>query len=104
MTVKDKVGRRRYVVFKVSQGSAEKPRREVEKYLNSLRKDVRSLQLIQFKGSFGIVRVLHFELEKAIQFLNSKNNLVIETIITAGTLKKAREIIKKRSVNANMRN
>ncbi|MCX8173992.1 MAG: hypothetical protein N3F63_05240 [Thermoplasmata archaeon] len=106
MTVKDKVGRRRYVVFRVSSCIAENPRKEVERIISNIRRDLRSVHLIQLKNGFGIVRVLHFEVENAVTALNGAHpHLSMETIATAGTVKKAREIIaKKKGGNAGVRN
>lgn len=104
MTVKEKVGRRRYVVFRVCLLSPGNPKKEVERIITQIRKDLKSVQLIQIKDGLGIMRVLHFELENAITALNLKQpGLCIETIATAGTVKKARTIIaKKKCGNANM--
>ncbi|MEM3395725.1 MAG: hypothetical protein QW620_01665 [Thermoplasmata archaeon] len=105
MTVKDKVGRRRYVVFRLSIGGTGNPRKDVEKLINQIRKDFKSVQLIQIKNGLGIIRVLHFEMNGVINALNVKyQNLSIETIATAGTIKKAREIIAKKWGNADLRN
>lgn len=107
MTVKDRVGRRRYVVFTASSSSNQgNIKKEVERVIYQLRKELKSLQLIQFKNGFGIVRVLHFELDNAIAALNAEHSgLSIKTIVTSGTIRKAKEILaKKMCGNAYLRN
>lgn len=104
MTVKGKVGRRRYVIFKVSANAMGNPKKELEEIISQIRRELKSVQIIQLKNGFGIMRVLHFDLENAINALNAKHsNMSIETIATAGTVKKAREIIAKKCGNAALR-
>ncbi|MEM4161279.1 MAG: hypothetical protein QW531_04780 [Thermoplasmata archaeon] len=106
MTVKERVGRRRYVVFTVSSVSQENVKKEVERLIKQMRKEFRSVQLIQLRNGFGIMRVLHFELEKAVDALNAPHSgLSIKTIVTAGSVKKAREILaRKMWRNEGLRN
>ncbi|MGB9636311.1 MAG: hypothetical protein ACPL1Y_03575 [Thermoplasmata archaeon] len=108
MTVKDRTGRRRYIVFQVVSdagctGGAGKV--EVQALISRLRRDIKSLHLIQYRYGFGIVRVQHYESKLAIEKLNGHGkNFSLRTIVSTGTVKKARELLaKKAEKNVDLR-
>lgn len=75
MTVKDRVGRPRYVAFRVAQStSREKAARLLPE----------GAKLTRFDGTFGIVRVAHTEAAPLVQALNEGGHA--STIATSGTL------------------
>jgi len=110
VAVKEEIGRRRYILFKIK--SKEKIRKgEIIRALlhsttekNIARKKAK-IWLIELKPEegkicFGIVRCSHLYKEKLTELLNSIENLgqkkvKLETIVCSGTLKKTRRKMKE---------
>ncbi len=87
MVVREKIGRKRYIVILNSPILIDLIKILREK----LGMDVKFIKSI---GNFSIIRVKHTEKEKVIENLKKEN---IITIKTTGTIKKAKKIIKKYS-------
>ena len=83
MVVKDKIGRRRYIIAKN------------EKKLIFLMNDVRSIdkksKIIFTTGDFAVIFCRHWYKDKIVELLKSKN---VKTYYTTGTIKRARRVIK----------
>ncbi|MCK4457967.1 MAG: hypothetical protein KAW39_09545 [Thermoplasmata archaeon] len=103
MVVRDKVGRKRYIVFSVhteselSHGDFERAAILLLREKGTLR-TVRP-KLIDFDDGAGILRCAHTGRDEAVDILNSMTNVMgtkvrVETVKTSGTLRKAREIAK----------
>ena len=89
MVVKERRGRRRYVVFETSESvDAETVSREI--ISSSVRLGVRPPKLIQFEGRRGIVRSSEPEKEATLELINAAD-LPMRTLRTSGTLKTLRE-------------
>jgi RNase P/RNase MRP subunit POP5 len=94
MTVKDKVGRKRYITFKL-ESPRELSRGELI-YTFNKRPSKPYLIILEEKG--GIVRCLHKKLDDTVKELNGIHKLKdvevkIETIKVAGSIKKAKKIL-----------
>lgn len=87
MVVKDKIGRRRYILFN-AQGFKK------SYLLKKIREYEGNLKLVFYNESYGIVKCKHTEKEKVIEFLR---NAGIETKVTSGTIKKLKRIISSSS-------
>lgn len=102
MVVRDKVGRKRYIVFRVDAERAIS-RRDFEQALLLSFRSRRSLQsvrpkLIHFDGKAGILRCLHKGKERAIEILTATTRVAdtdvkVETVKTSGTIRKARTVV-----------
>ncbi len=83
MVVKDKVGRRRYIIARNMP------------YLRRLIEEIRKIddkaKIVYFDDRFAIIRCRHWHKEAIIQFLNKQG---IKTYKTTGTIKKAKRIIR----------
>jgi RNase P/RNase MRP subunit POP5 len=91
MVVKERRGRRRYIAFNVE------PRANDESILAYLRCaadriGVKAPKVIQFDGTFGIVRTSPAEKEAMIGALNGTGEgFAVRTLATSGTLRTLRE-------------
>ncbi|MFQ5909756.1 MAG: Rpp14/Pop5 family protein [Thermoplasmata archaeon] len=103
MVVRDKVGRKRYILLHVESGRAISFEDFERAVLSSLRNEgiLRSIRpkLIDFGGGTGILRCTHTGKERAIDILNSITEIdgkkvKVETVKTSGTLRKVRAIAK----------
>ena len=87
MVVKEKRGRKRYILF---SHSGNIPRIDVDKFIKdeiqALGGKIKS-KLMKFDSNKGIVRVDHNLLTKAKDIMNKNELLKIKTIRTSGTLK-----------------
>lgn len=102
MVVRDKVGRKRYIIFRVN---AERTlsRKDLEKAILSsfrMKGPIQSIRpkLISFDGEVGILSCLHTGKEGAIEVLTAITHVgdmdvKIETVKTSGTIRKARAVI-----------
>ncbi|MFQ6107345.1 MAG: Rpp14/Pop5 family protein [Thermoplasmata archaeon] len=103
MVVRDKVGRKRYVVFCVDSESSLS-HEDFERAMVSMFREkgvLRSVRprLIDFDGRTGIMRCAHTGKEEVIGLLNrivdvKGTEVRIETVKTSGTLRKARTVVK----------
>jgi RNase P/RNase MRP subunit POP5 len=103
MVVRDKVGRKRYVVLTVNTEGKLSPD-DLERAVVSLLRDEGALQsvrpkLIDFDGRVGIMRCSHTGKDALIALLNSMTvvsgaETLVETVKTSGTLRKARTVAK----------
>lgn len=89
MTVRDKVGRTRYVAFRVAQG-APVPRPAMAAALPEW------ARLTRFDGTHGLVRCLHTQRDALLEAMGAiaragNREVRVETIATSGTLRKAAE-------------
>ena len=82
VVVKDKIGRRRYIVARNS------PR--LKKLIYEIRRIDERAKIIYFDDRFAVIRCRHWYKERIIEFLKERN---IETYRTTGTIKKAKKII-----------
>ncbi len=87
MVVKEKVGRKRYIIILNSPIIMDL----IKKLREKVGIDVKFIKTI---GNFSIIRVRHTEKDKLIENLRREN---IITIKTTGTIKKAKRIIKNYS-------
>ena len=88
MVVKQKRGRKRYILF---THSTETTRSQIDKFLNdkcdALNDRIR-LKLIKYDSISGILRVDHKLARKAVEVMNQSGaEMKIKTIRTSGTLK-----------------
>ncbi len=102
MVVKSKVGRKRYIIFKIDTNS-NISKRDIIYALNILtnHNSKQFLQLpwiIYLKENFGLIRCHHLDRDKTIVLLQSikwagieKKPLKIQTLGTAGTIRSARK-------------
>lgn len=98
MTVKDRVGRVRYVAFRVAEG-APVSRGALGGALPPPAK------LTRFDGAHGIVRTVHTERERLVAFLQQLDQVSgkpakIETLTVSGTIRKAAEALPPESAAA----
>lgn len=91
MVVKDKRGRRRYVIFRVEGGPIDG--RHLSQVLRREFEKGHEPKLIQFDGRLGIVRCPHDKRREVTERLNriSQEGLRIVTLRSSGTLKSLRE-------------
>lgn len=103
MRVKEKIGRKRYIVFQITIGDFRKDDLEKMIFLYARRKFKNfknlKLNLIKFDGEFGILRCSWKYKNDTIEFLNSMTKIKgkdvdLRTIKTTGTIKKAKKIIR----------
>jgi len=88
MVVKNKIGRKRYVIVYNTENLSEVLRHLHIKFRMDLK--------FMFKlGHYSVIRIPHFEKERFVELLNDFN---IPTLKTTGTIKKAKEIIKNKEL------
>lgn len=92
MVVKSKRGRRRYIAFRVRDGS----KLTDEGLLSALNppflsERMKPPKVIQFNGSSGIMRVGGADHKKAVELINSGGQGTLETLRASGTLHTLRE-------------
>ncbi len=96
--VKDKIGRSRYVVFRVESDEAL----EISELIKALREASNSLpresrpSLVSYEGGLGIVRCAHTDKEEVIGLLRAistigRQEVCVTTLGTSGTIRRARE-------------
>jgi hypothetical protein len=90
MTVKDRVGRPRYVAFRLHGGPLPRPA------LSGILPP--AAKLTRFDGTHGIVRTLHRDREAVQAFLDAVTkaggrDVRVETLATSGTIRKAAEAL-----------
>lgn len=102
MVVRDKVGRKRYIIFRVN---AERTvsRKDFEKAISSsfrMKGPFQSVKpkLINFDGEVGILRCLHTGKERAIEVLTAITHVgdmdvKVDTVKTSGTIRKAKAVV-----------
>ncbi len=103
MTVKDRVGRQRYIAF-IIEAPREFRRGEVIHAIHrALPRDIRNedVWLTVFEHNAGIVRCPHLLKDRVIEILNSIREVsgvgvTFRTIITSGTIKKAKKKFQKK--------
>ena len=90
--VKDKTGRVRYILFRLSEGKAS--RYQLIERLKELSRGEQPW-LTVYTGTYGILRCRHCQKEEMIELLGSlgwagreKNVIRIETVATSGTIRK----------------
>lgn len=101
MTVKDRIGRRRYIAFRIETTSHRFfSRDDVIRAINSRNREVRikapHLTVFDAKRGMGVVRVRHRDKEASIELLNSivaigGRNVKVVTLRTSGTIKTLRQ-------------
>jgi RNase P/RNase MRP subunit POP5 len=106
VVVKDRVGRRRYIVFEVHGGEVEWS--DLVDALREAKKRGLNLYLIAFDGRYGIVRCPHLQKEDAIDYLRSIRNLggssvEVSTHLTSGTIKAARRKAERKGIHLRRR-
>lgn len=91
MVVKDRRGRRRYIIFRVEGEDID--RRCLLHLLRHTFPRAEEIKLIQFDGKLGIVRCPHLRQQEVIERLNSIANggVKITALRSSGTLKSLRE-------------
>jgi RNase P/RNase MRP subunit POP5 len=95
MVPKTVKGRRRYIAFRIT-GNERISLEELETILKEAYVGYLSRipKIIEFDGTYGIIRCSNLEKEKAIEMLNriklGKGRCNIETLKTSGTLKSLR--------------
>ena len=82
MTVKDRIGRRRYIIVEDSE--------ELLRVIKRIKEVDKSAKIIKI-GGFALVRCKHWFKGEVIKKLNEMG---IQTYKTTGTIKKAKKIIK----------
>lgn len=90
VTVRDKVGRTRYVAFRLDGGPLPRP-----VLAGALPP---SAKLTRFDGTWGILRTTHRERDALLEALAAPRRLagrdvVVETLVTSGTIRKAAEAL-----------
>ena len=97
MTVKDKVGRHRWIGF-LFESQRRLYREELARALNEASRLAAAgpIQLIIFDGRKGIVKVPHINQQKAISVLSALRNaggvpVGIRTVVTSGVICKVKE-------------
>lgn len=95
MTVRDRVGRTRYVAFRIVEGGPLH-RQVLSGALPA------SAKLTRFDGTYGIVRTLHRDRDALVSVLNELRRLGsrevrIETLATSGTIRRAAEALPRDS-------
>lgn len=87
MTVRDRVGRTRYVAFRIVEGGPL-PRGALSGALPAFAK------LTRFDGAYGVLRTNHRDRDELVRVLKSTlrvqaKDVRLETLTTSGTLRKA---------------
>jgi RNase P/RNase MRP subunit POP5 len=103
MVVRDKVGRKRYIVLSVNSESTLS-HDDLDRTVVSLLREKGRLQfvrpkLIDFDGRAGIIRCSHTGRDELVDILNSLTvvsgaAVQVKTVKTSGTLRKARAVAK----------
>lgn len=103
MVVRDKIGRKRYIVFSIASEEAPSMEDFGKAVVGFSRKkgmfrEIRP-KLIDYDGEVGILRCVHTGRDEALDLLNSitevgGTGLTVRTIKTSGTLRKARAVAK----------
>jgi len=88
MVVKDKIGRRRYVIVYSTENLSE-----ILKHLH-LKFHV-DLKFMFKLGHYAVIRIPHEDKDRFLELLNDFN---VPTLKTTGTIKKAKEIIKNKEL------
>lgn len=83
MVVKDRVGRRRYIIVMNIP--------KLRKLIYEIRKIDKAAKIAYYEEEYAVIRCRHWFKEKIIEYLRKMG---VETIITTGTIKKAKRIIK----------
>ena len=98
MVVKAKVGRRRYIIFKINTDSVISKRDLIYTVNNISKQFRRPLWVIQIWNNYGLIRCHHIDKEKTINILHTiewvgkkKNRATIQTLGTTGTIRSARK-------------
>ncbi|MEM3852509.1 MAG: hypothetical protein QXP70_05855 [Methanomassiliicoccales archaeon] len=89
MTVKDKVGRRRYVAVIVSPPAFSRKALEfnLRRAANSLDVDMRRLRVVRAEGPLAIVSCSHLDREKLMPLLNGSIGIwQLHSILSSGTI------------------
>lgn len=91
MTVKDRVGRTRYIAFRIAQG-APLARPVISGAMPA------NAKLTRFDGTFGIVRTTHRDRDAVVAVLMGLRQLGsrevrVETLVTSGTIRQAAKAI-----------
>ncbi len=85
MVVRDRVGRKRYIIVE--------NKKILRRIIHEIREKIDDKAKISYyEDDFAILFCRHWFKENIIEFLNSKG---IKTYATSGTIKKAKEIMKK---------
>ncbi len=82
MVVKDKVGRRRYILLRNVPS--------VRKLINEIRRIDEKAKIVYYDDNFAILRCRHWYKDEILQFLWKKG---IRTYATSGTIKKIKRIM-----------
>jgi RNase P/RNase MRP subunit POP5 len=101
MVVKDKVGRKRYIVFEVDPPGSS--RRDLIRELNRRSKGFgldEPPKLTVFDGHHGIVACRHLEKERVIGLLQdieliAGSSVSVRSLLTSGTIYKAKKFIER---------
>ncbi|MDP8012164.1 MAG: hypothetical protein ACP5F1_04430 [Thermoplasmata archaeon] len=88
MVVKDKIGRKRYVIVYNTDNLSD-----ILKHIHL--KFHMNLRFILKLGHYSIIKIPHYEKNKFLELLMEFN---VPTMKTTGTLKKAKEIIKNKEL------
>jgi len=104
MTVKDRVGRQRYIAF-IIEAPREFRRGEVIHAIHrALPRDIRNedVWLTVFEHNAGIVRCPHLLKDRVIEILNGIREVggvgvTFRTVITSGTIKKAKKKFQRKT-------
>jgi len=101
MVVKSKVGRKRYIIFKIYSDSIVSKRDLIYSIHDSIKNASKFLTVpwvISVKNNYGIIQCQHLDKDKTINFLQSmesigkfKNSVKIITLGTTGTIRSARK-------------
>ena len=87
MVVKEKKGRKRYILFAHSNQSKHNIEQFIREKIRILKSKIKC-RLIEFDSENGIIRVDHKLLTEVRNIMNKKSGeLKLETIRTSGTLK-----------------
>ena len=89
--VKEKTGRKRYVLFHIIKGQTS--RHQLNEHFNKFPKGP-SPRLTLYNGTHGIIKCQHYQKDDLITFLenidwvgNQSNNIKIKPITTSGTIR-----------------
>lgn len=101
MVVRNRTGRRRYVLFELL--GAEVEWRDVVDAFREAKMRGLNLHLISFDGRYGIVRCPHLQKEEAIDYLRSiqrmrGTSVKVITHLTSGTIKSTKRKAERRGI------
>ncbi len=82
MVVRDRIGRRRYIIVQNSE--------KLKKLIGEMKKIDRSTKIILRLDNFAVIFCRHWYKEDIIEYLQKRG---VKTYRTTGTIKKARRII-----------